>query len=366
MAAKRKFRSSLRHSEAPAEVSVYVSSDAGGISSLLLHFTLLLIQFLASPPIYFCFWGRVSSLVRNPLARRSFRWWICFFWTHGEVVGALARMERDGSTLLTGPVAVCDPSQRSSMVLGDSACVLCGVLVKRPFFLLFQAALKFRYLEMRLALTIWRQRWYGGSLSAYECPTISPPGRHLWLLGDLSAALSLLIFSTWFSTGSSIDDGRASGSSLGFIGIFPSTPGVASQVTSTTLRFLEAANGNVIFSGCGWLRRCPIWQCAYPIAKRGRVTSIGSVLAVFVLVVRETGYCTAATTNPSFGVICRVVKLGSSLLFKYGINPFSAWSSSASETMKIASLARSLGTSYFKRRPEKTSEAMRLNPSFRG
>lgn len=194
---------------------MYVSSDAGGISSLLLHFTLLLIQFLASPPIYFCFWGRVSSLVRNPLARRSFRWWICFFWTHGEVVGALARMEsdfwgfqvdlafsfqihslvlwrvwrRDGSTFLTGPVAVCDPSQRSSMVLGDSACVLCGVLVKRPFFLLFQAALKFRYLEMRLALTIWRQRWYGGSLSAYECPTVSPPGRHLWLLGDLSPAL---------------------------------------------------------------------------------------------------------------------------------------------------------------------------------
>lgn len=127
---------------------------------------------------------------------------------------------------------------------------------------------------------------------------------------------SLLIFSTRISTGFSIDDGRASGSSLGFIGIFPSTPGVASQVSSTALRFLEAANGNVIFSGCGWLRRCPIWQCAYPIAKRGRVTSIGSVLAVFVLVVRETGYCTAATTNPSFGVICRVVKLGSSLLFQ--------------------------------------------------
>ncbi|KAF3489958.1 hypothetical protein F2Q69_00055122 [Brassica cretica] len=87
-----KLWSSLRRSESEAQaaVPVHVSSDAGGISSFLLRFTLLLFQFLASPPIYFCFWGRVSSLAWNPLARRSVRWWICFFWTHGEVVGALA------------------------------------------------------------------------------------------------------------------------------------------------------------------------------------------------------------------------------------------------------------------------------------
>ena len=113
-------------------------------------------------------------------------------------------------------LALSGPLRRSWTVLGDSRFDSLRCRSEPTFCSPVSSELQGSS-DIRLGLTVCRRRWYGDPLRCMSVWQLLPRVVVYGFSGTSRRPSSLLIFSTRFSTGSSNGDGRASGSSLGFI-----------------------------------------------------------------------------------------------------------------------------------------------------